>query len=241
MIMNNRRLMLIVVVGLVLGAVLLAGRPPEPTPNVTFDIPAELTSRGTTYISLEIHNRGTAVFPGDVDIHAVMELRHKDLGLLVRQDYFSVREILPGGHLVPGTVRETLPAGRNTFIWGADGYGYVTLDLLIGEENGQLLVIGESKRIRRGVNPPVEPGFGPAEPLVELAIGDLATHLSVPSEMVGVRQISSTHFADASLGLPQPGETYAQVLTPGYIIDLVVSGRSYRYHAGNDRAVLAVE
>lgn len=239
--MNYRRLILLLLVSLILIAVCLASRPPEQAANVTFDIPAELTSRGITYVSLEIQNRGNALFAGDEDMHAVMELTHEDLGLLDRHDYFSVDEILPGGQLVPGNYRDTLPLGRNTFIWGADDYGYVTLDLLVAEENGQLTVIGESKRIRRDVDPPVQPGYGPAEPYVSLAVGDLSSYLAVPAETIRVERIESTKFADTSLDVPEPGQTYAQVITPGFIIDLVANDWSYRYHAGNDYVVLETE
>lgn len=46
---------------------------------------------------------------------------------------------------------------------------------------------------------------------------------------------------DASLGTPEPGKVYAHVVTPGFRIELVCGGKSYRYHASKERAVFAGE
>ncbi|MFP3897338.1 MAG: hypothetical protein ACLFV5_10960, partial [Anaerolineales bacterium] len=44
---------------------------------------------------------------------------------------------------------------------------------------------------------------------------------------------------DASLGVPETDEMYAQVITPGYVIHLSVEGETYTYHAADGRVVLA--
>jgi len=74
--------------------------------------------------------------------------------------------------------------------------------------------------------------------LVELARNDLAQEAGVNLEKVDVVDVEPTEFPDASLGVPEPDKTYAQVLTPGYIIRLKVKGETYLYHAAGDRAVL---
>jgi hypothetical protein len=54
-----------------------------------------------------------------------------------------------------------------------------------------------------------------------------------------VRMIGSAEFPDASLGVPEPGKTYAQVVTPGYIVELLLEdGQTYEYHASGERVVL---
>jgi hypothetical protein len=52
-----------------------------------------------------------------------------------------------------------------------------------------------------------------------------------------VANIHQTDFPDPSLGVPEPGEVYAQMLTPGYVIELVANGETYAYHASAERLV----
>jgi hypothetical protein len=54
-----------------------------------------------------------------------------------------------------------------------------------------------------------------------------------------VEDIEPKDFPDASLGVPEPGMTYAQVITPGYVILLNAEGETYEYHAAGERVVLA--
>ena len=49
--------------------------------------------------------------------------------------------------------------------------------------------------------------------------------------------MTEAEFPDASLGVPEPGAVYAQVITPGYVIDLTAAGQTYRYHAAGERVV----
>ena len=46
-----------------------------------------------------------------------------------------------------------------------------------------------------------------------------------------------TTWPDASLGCPQPGETYAQALTAGFVIELEVGGARHVYHSDGQRVV----
>ncbi|MGC9400131.1 MAG: FG-GAP repeat domain-containing protein [Anaerolineae bacterium] len=66
---------------------------------------------------------------------------------------------------------------------------------------------------------------------------DLAQRLDVALDKVTVESVSPTEFPDASLGAPEPGQMYAQVVTPGYVITLTVEGQTYRYHGAGERAV----
>ena len=65
---------------------------------------------------------------------------------------------------------------------------------------------------------------GKAQPLVELATADLQERLAVSSDEIALQSVKATDFPDASLGVPEPGKMYAQVITPGYVIRLVVNG-----------------
>ncbi|MCI0396040.1 MAG: hypothetical protein L0332_19465 [Chloroflexi bacterium] len=53
------------------------------------------------------------------------------------------------------------------------------------------------------------------------------------------QKLCTENFEDESLGVPEPGATYAQVITPGYVIVVEADERRYTYHAAGDRVVLA--
>jgi hypothetical protein len=40
------------------------------------------------------------------------------------------------------------------------------------------------------------------------------------------------------LGCPQPGQVYAQVIIPGYLIHLQVGGHDYIYHTDMDKIII---
>lgn len=71
-----------------------------------------------------------------------------------------------------------------------------------------------------------------AREVVERAQSDLAQRLGVSTTDVVVTDLEAVEWPDASLGCPQPGMMYAQVVTPGYRIILEVGGESYEYHSG---------
>lgn len=75
------------------------------------------------------------------------------------------------------------------------------------------------------------------ESLVDVAKQDLAQRLAVPAGEISVVDAREVTWSDGSLGCPQPGMMYAQVLTPGYLVKLAYGGREYEYHAGKDRAL----
>jgi hypothetical protein len=75
--------------------------------------------------------------------------------------------------------------------------------------------------------------------LVQRAKADLADQLSIRRDKIAVESVEQRQFPDASLGVPEPGRAYAQVVTPGYVIQLIAGDTVYEYHAGDDRVVLA--
>jgi hypothetical protein len=87
------------------------------------------------------------------------------------------------------------------------------------------------------------PGFGPqAQPAVDAAVRDAATRLNVSASDVRVDQVEARDWPDASLGCPQAGGLYAQVITPGFLIVVAGGGKQLEYHA-NQRggAVMCAE
>lgn len=66
----------------------------------------------------------------------------------------------------------------------------------------------------------------------------LADRLGVDVETISVTNIEAVDWSDAALGCPMPGQTYAQVLTPGFEIVLSVDGETYTYHTDMEGAMV---
>jgi hypothetical protein len=100
-----------------------------------------------------------------------------------------------------------------------------------------------------GESDPVE--TEPPQPFAELpkenrkyvmrAVAELSKQKNIDPNTVELVSLEFTEFSDASLGVPEPGETYAQVITPGYIIILEHEGKQYEFHASDDRTVRVPE
>ncbi|MEW6182235.1 MAG: copper amine oxidase N-terminal domain-containing protein [Bacillota bacterium] len=78
-----------------------------------------------------------------------------------------------------------------------------------------------------------EPAANEAEKIVEQVKTDLADNKEVSVSTIGVKEITQVEWPDTSLGCPEPGLMYAQVITPGYKIILSDGSTDYEYHAGN--------
>ncbi len=75
----------------------------------------------------------------------------------------------------------------------------------------------------------VDPSLGA---VVEQARADLAGRLGVPEAAITVVSAKPVTWPDSSLGCPQPGMAYLQVLTDGSRILLEHADRQYAYHSG---------
>jgi len=69
-----------------------------------------------------------------------------------------------------------------------------------------------------------------AKALSELTIFHLSKHLDIPKSQITLLSIKPTNWPDTSLGCPKPGMMYAQVITPGFRIELEVGEERYVYH-----------
>lgn len=77
--------------------------------------------------------------------------------------------------------------------------------------------------------------------LITTARDDLAGRLSIPPTNININEAREVTWSDASLGCPQAGMAYADVLTPGYLIVLEYAGNRYEYHAGRGPEILYCE
>jgi hypothetical protein len=84
---------------------------------------------------------------------------------------------------------------------------------------------------------PASPGSGPAEK----AKADLMKRLGVEAAQVTVVSSDEVTWPDGSLGCPEPGMHYTQMLVPGNRTVLQVGGKQYEYHSGGQRAPFLCE
>jgi len=75
---------------------------------------------------------------------------------------------------------------------------------------------------------PVDPNL---QDLIQKAKEDLAKRLSLSSSQINLLDAQAVVWPDSSLGCPEEGMAYAQVLTPGYLIRLEVNNQELEYHA----------
>ncbi len=72
------------------------------------------------------------------------------------------------------------------------------------------------------------------------AIAYLAKRLAIEPAQIAVLSVEVVEWPDASLGVTEPGKVYAQVITPGYRVQLEVDGRVYQMHGDqNGHLVMA--
>ena len=77
--------------------------------------------------------------------------------------------------------------------------------------------------------------------LIDKAKGDLTQRLSISENEIILVKARDVVWPDSSLGCPQPGMMYAEVLTPGYLILLEATGQKYEYHAGKSSDIFLCE
>ena len=80
-----------------------------------------------------------------------------------------------------------------------------------------------------------------ADQAVRLAREDLAKRLVLAAEAIQLVSAEAVEWSDASLGCPQPGMMYAQVITPGYLVILEAGGKRYEYHTDAGRFAVLCE
>lgn len=68
-----------------------------------------------------------------------------------------------------------------------------------------------------------------------IALRTVAEALGTAPEGGRVISTEARDFPDASLGCPQPGMAYAQVITPGYVVLVEVDGRRFDIRVAGDR------
>lgn len=95
----------------------------------------------------------------------------------------------------------------------------------------------------KGDNPtmapnPSTPSSSGLQSLIEKAKENLAQRLSISSSQIDLMSATEVVWPNSSLGCPQEGMVYADVLTPGYLILLNANNMDYEYHASKGTEVI---
>jgi len=100
---------------------------------------------------------------------------------------------------------------------------------LIGPPEGNVPSKGDQENLRN------------VDQLSEMARSDLANELSVDAGAIELVEVEAVEWSNSSLGCPEPGMMYLQVLTPGYRLTLEVDGQRYVYHTDDGQRVVHCE
>jgi hypothetical protein len=73
-----------------------------------------------------------------------------------------------------------------------------------------------------------------ADDQAQIAVDDLATQLDIDADDITVVSADHVTWSDSSLGCPEEGSMYAQVLTDGTRVILEADGEEYAYHSAAD-------
>lgn len=104
-------------------------------------------------------------------------------------------------------------------------------------DKGRHVIPCQAVKAKRPLSAAATP-YAPKSP-VDIARRDLAEKEGVAPEDIKVVSVEDVDWPDASLGCPQPGMMYAQVITPGKRIVLAIGESRYEYHTDmRKRAVL---
>ena len=72
------------------------------------------------------------------------------------------------------------------------------------------------------------------EDAIALAKADLSKHLGIGPELIEVIASEACTWGDSSLGFPDPGMSYAQILVSGYRVVLRAAGGTFEYRLGGE-------
>jgi hypothetical protein len=70
-----------------------------------------------------------------------------------------------------------------------------------------------------------------ASSAVDAALQDASAHLGVTPDQLQVTQVDARQWGDASLGCPEAGQLYSQIVTPGFLIVITSGARQLEYHS----------
>jgi hypothetical protein len=152
-----------------------------------------------------------------IQLVSVQAVEWSDTSLGCPQPGMMYAQVITSGY------RVTLEAEGQTYDYHTDQSDHVILCQTGGAGSGAVV-------------PPAG-----AEDTIHLARQDLAQRAGVVPEGIQLLSVEAVQWPDASLGCPQPGMMYAQVVTPGYRLVLEAEGKQYNYHTDQGRFAVLCE
>jgi hypothetical protein len=70
----------------------------------------------------------------------------------------------------------------------------------------------------------------PPQALIDRAIAEISRQTNAPTANVTLVSSAAVEWPDASLGCPEPGKSYLQVISPGYRMVLQAGASVYEFH-----------
>jgi hypothetical protein len=95
---------------------------------------------------------------------------------------------------------------------------------------GSLLIFAAGPATRGQRPPTAQPPLA----LIERATAQVSADSGVAAATVKLVSTAAVDWPDAGLGCPEPGKTYAQVVTPGYRLVFQAGDARYEIHTGAD-------
>ena len=94
--------------------------------------------------------------------------------------------------------------------------------------------------VARGATPSASATRGTMDypDVVRAALAQAATDLGVAPGQLAIIAVEARDWPDSSLGCPQPGRAYAQIVTPGYRVIVQANGREYDYRTNRTTMIV---
>ncbi len=194
---------------------------PSPAPTGSGAEPSPQAGRGVALLARADLAERLGIAPEAVTVRSVEAIEWPDASLGCPQPGVMYAQVLTPGYLV------LVEAGGRAYEYHTN----VSDRVVLCTQEGAAMPDSPASS-------PVEPGL---ETLVATARADLARRLGVPVEQIEVLEARSVTWPDGSLGCPQPGMRYTQVLVDGALIRLLAGGKVYEYHSGGSRAPFLCE
>ncbi len=84
-----------------------------------------------------------------------------------------------------------------------------------------------------------EPVLSPAqEQAVDMARTELASVLGVAMDKIELQRVNPMDWPNSSLGCPEKGMMYLDVITSGFRVEFDVGGKIYQVHTAEKRAIV---
>ena len=94
---------------------------------------------------------------------------------------------------------------------------------------------GDMAQMPPSLSNSISPGL---ESLIEKAKEDLAQRLSISTTQISLVESMEVEWSDSSLGCPQQGMYYLQVITPGYLIRLQALDKVFEFHTDKGNQII---